>query len=297
MKSIKPFWWTFGFLLCVYSLDARDSLRYFSYAEGLFREGRFPQAAIAYERAGYYGSGPADRANAMLGKAECLKKLQRFTEAEESLLRIEYGGIGPELAIRAREQTALCGYLAGHFSQAESHLQQLFFYHTDTALTWKVLPLYALILHEHGKWSEAHGKMRTWLSKAVDVRSRRDSLSLALEEQYQPSRYPRMKEVRKAQRWNKILPGAGHAYAGAAGEGLASFGLNLASLSFIGLNLLKGYYYTTFTVGGMLMQMVYSGGIERGGQLAEIHNTRARLQFNQELRAFVLRMYETASGG
>lgn len=75
-----------------------------------------------------------------------------------------------------------------------------------------------------------------------------------------------------AARWLSMLPGAGHFYAGAVGEGFFSLALNAAAIAFIALELSSGLYVGAFLGGGIMLSQPYLGGTERAIQLVNEYN-------------------------
>ena len=260
----------------------------FASAEEAFRKGDYYGASIAYERAGYYAASNADKTASLLGKAECLKMLQRFDEAEQVLNRVNYEGMDDTLSYQSRYQTAFCAYLAGHFTNAESQLQQLYYYNRDSSITRAALPLYALILNEERRWTDAHQKLRVAIEGASLNASEKDSLFHLVDDLYQPEQFPVLKSVNKAQVLDAIIPGLGHTYAGYFWEGTASFGLNLAALAFLGYNIYTRYYISSFTVGTTIMQMFYVGGMNRAEILVNKHNYESKTRYNERIKNDVL---------
>ncbi len=296
MKSISLFWLTFVFLWCGYSTEASGD-RYSSLilqAEAMFRAGQYPDAAIAYERASFWAGSAELKAAAFLGKVQCLKAMKRYSEAVDVLNRVDHSAIYDSMAVQVRVQSALCSYLDGRFANASAQLQQLFFYVPDTILTTSALPLYALSLNEQGKWSEAKSAIRTFVVRAVKAGSLKNHDLVRVNDAYDPIRLPLLKSARKARIWSSIVPGTGQAYAGFIGEGMASFGLNLSALAFLGLNIWNGYYITTFTVSTMLMQTTYNGGLSRTAKLVEQYNLEAKLTYNNALRNLILDLEQSS---
>lgn len=69
-------------------------------------------------------------------------------------------------------------------------------------------------------------------------------------------------------RWLSLIPGLGHFYAGAVGEGFFSMALNAASIAFVAMELSSGLYVGAFLGGGILLSQTYLGATERAIQLA-----------------------------
>ncbi len=293
MKSTNLFWWICVCLLSASSLRAAeqnehsDSLS-FKTAEAYFAAGDFYSASIAYERLGFYSTSNTEKTQALLGKAECLKKRSQYKEAEQVLNRINYEGMNDTMTYQSRYQSALCGYLAGSFTNAESQLQQLFFYTKDSSITRSALPLYALILNEERRWEEAHLKLSAAIQQASGSRAMKDSLQRIVDQVYEKQLFPKLKSINKAQILDAIVPGAGHIYAGYFWEGTASFGLNLAALAFLGYTIYTGYYITSFTVGTTIMQMFYVGGMNRSEILVNKHNYESKNLYNERIKNNVL---------
>ena len=68
-------------------------------------------------------------------------------------------------------------------------------------------------------------------------------------------------------RWLSLIPGLGHFYAGAVGEGFFSMALNAASIAFVAIELSSGLYVGAFLGGGILLSQTYLGATERAIQL------------------------------
>ena len=69
-------------------------------------------------------------------------------------------------------------------------------------------------------------------------------------------------------RWLSLIPGLGHFYVGAVGEGFFSMALNAASIAFVAMELSSGLYVGAFLGGGILLSQTYLGATERAIQLA-----------------------------
>ncbi len=75
-------------------------------------------------------------------------------------------------------------------------------------------------------------------------------------------------------KWLSLLPGCGHFYSGAIGEGCFSMLLNAIPIAFIVLELQTPLYLGAFLGGGIMLVQPYLGGTERAIQLVYEYNAR-----------------------
>ena len=262
----------------------------FSYPDSLFNSYEFRAASMEYEYAGFFSESKMMRTEALLRKSECLKQMQLFEEAELTLGRLNYEDLPDTLVYRGHFQSALCSYLAGNFSNAESHLLQLNYFLHDTLLTRTSLPLFALVLNELEKWPEARSKLLLAVQQASIPASVKDSLTANINDLYKKKNLPHKKNLTKALIFSSILPGTGQIYAGYFWDGIASLLFNAATISFVGYNIATKYYFTTGSSLTNIFHMFYSGGLNRVDFLIKKKNYLILRTFNDQAKAKILGM-------
>ena len=261
-------------------------------ADSLFEKSEYRIASIEYERVFFLTSDFAVKTEALLRKAACLKQMQQFRKAEQSLNRANFAGLNDTLIYKLRFQSALCAYLGGNFNNAESQLIQIHYFLKDTILTMPSLLLYVLVLNELNRWDEAKEKIVKWISLTDPPPAVKDSLLNIISKIYHADDYPKFKKLKNAQRLSSFLPGAGQLYAGYLGEGLANVSLQLAALAFTGYAFYFNYYITAFIVGYGIFSKFYIGGINRLEYLVNKKNYELLRGFNDRLKGEILKIME-----
>ena len=259
-------------------------------ADSLFRIGNFYPAAVEYERNAFLSVNNSDRAISLLKKAECYKQLNNYSEAEKTTERIIYTNLSDTLLAEARYQSALCSYLAGDFSNAESHLLQMHSFMKDSSLTKNSLPLYALVLNELQRWDEAKEKTLKAINLSEINSAQKDSLRKNVNALYVPQNYPRLKKLLKAQKMSAFLPGLGQLYAGYFWEGTASAFLNVASLGLSGYFIYETLYFTAVTAGTSVVSKFYLGGTNRLEYLVAKKNYKLLRNYNNQLKMLIVKI-------
>ncbi|MBI3501540.1 MAG: hypothetical protein HY063_07080 [Bacteroidetes bacterium] len=257
-------------------------------ADSLFLSGKYYPAAVEYERTAFLSVNNSGRTIALLKKAECYKQMENFSEAEKSTERIIYTNLSDTLLAEAREQSALCAYLAGDFSNAENHLVQMHAFVKDSSLIKNTLPLYALVLNELQRWNEAKEKIFRAVELSELSQQEKDALKKSLEQLYAPQNYPHLKKLLKAQKMSAFLPGLGQLYAGYFWEGAASAFLNVASLGLTGYFIYAKLYFTAATLGTGMFSKFYLGGSRRLEYLVAKKNYKLLRGYNDEMKKFIL---------
>lgn len=287
----------------------------FRLADSLFERGEYRIAAIEYERIFFLASVPVVRTEALLRKAECLKHLLQFEKAERNLNRANFAALNDTLIFRVRFQTALCAYLGGNFSNAESQLIQIHYFIKDSIYYGKWLMedgkrekkesdnkkypfsiyhhtsyilLYALVLNEQNRWDEAKEKIVKWINLTDYYPSIKDSLLNIIGEIYQSSGYPKLKNLKKAQILSRFLPGSGQIYTGYFWDGLTNVSLQLTALAFTGYAIYSAYYITAFVIGYVIFGKFYVGGINHLKYLVNKKNYELLRGYNNRLKKDVL---------
>ena len=259
-------------------------------ADSLFLAGKYYPAAVEYERNAFLSANNSARTIALLKKAECFKQMENYSEAEKTTARIIYTNLSDTLLTAARYQSALCSYLAGDFSNAESQLLQMHSFIKDNSLTKNSLPLYALVLNELQRWSEAKEKIMMVIDGTEIQSAEKDTLRKKINKLYAPENYPHLKKLLKAQKMSAFLPGLGQLYAGYFWEGAASAFLNVASLGLTGYFIYAKLYITAATIGTSVLSKFYMGGSNRLEYLVAKKNYKLLRGYNDELKIIVVKM-------
>jgi len=83
-----------------------------------------------------------------------------------------------------------------------------------------------------------------------------------------------------------FIPGSGHIYSGAIGEGIINFLLNASALGFGAWHTYTGYYFTAYVVGVTSLERFYTGGKRRAENLAEWKNTENANKLNLQILSY-----------
>ena len=257
-------------------------------ADSLFLIGKYYPAAVEYERNAFLSANNSARTTALLKKAECYKQMENYSEAEKITERIIYTNLNDSLLAEARYQSALCSYLSGDFSNAESHLLQMHSFIKDSSLTKNSLPLYALVLNELQRWDEAKEKVLIAIHLSEINSAQKDILRKNVNALYVPQNYPHLKKLLKAQKMSAFLPGLGQLYAGYFWEGAASAFLNVASLGLSGYFIYETLYFTAAFAGTSVLSKFYMGGSNRLEYLVAKKNYQLLREYNDELKKRII---------
>ena len=259
--------------------------------EKLMEEGSFRKAGIFFEKAFFQTEDSEWKARLLIKKSECLMADSSFADASRVLARISYAGLSDSTAVLARKKAALAAYMNADFSLAESHLLQAVSLIADSSLTCHLLPLYAMVLNEQRKWTEAKQILARYISCSVPAPDRLALLE-KLSRVYSPESFPALKDPEKAKKFSTLLPGLGYFYAGAWQEGLWNVGLQGLGLGLTGAGIFYHYYFTSAFVSITIFQKFYSGGINRSVYHAKKWNYEKSREFNGRARDFILALMQ-----
>lgn len=260
----------------------------FRLADSLYSNADYKVAAIEYERICFLSDDNFSRTDALLKKAQCLKQLQKFSEAEDCLMRVNFFELNDTLTSIIRYQTALCAYLSENFTNAEFQLIQLHHFIKDSTLTQNSLVLYGLVLNELGKWNEAKDKIYRFVKLSDLSTGSKDSLFAMLDMVYTPQLYPKLKKLKKAQLLSAFIPGSGQIYLGYPREGIVNALLQASALALTAYGIITQYYVTSLLVSYGLFQRFYTGGIKQLDYLVNKRNHFLLRDFNNKLKDEIL---------
>ena len=264
-----------------------DTLQLSRKADSLFGIGHYYEAGNYYQKAAWYSSGK-NKITLLLKKVDCLKQEGKFAEAEQLISR-NSTDLSDSLLHDLLKQGALCAYLAGDCPKAESYLVTLGYRLLDKKLMEDTGILYALVLNEEGRWSEAKEKLLAQINYGAPF----DSVAqrrwvAAVEDLYAEKNYPHLKNPRKARILSHFIPGAGQMYAGKFWEGAGSLGLNLVILGAAAAGVYYHYYFSSLVLGNFFFGKFYLGNIERAEFLVNQRNYLLKKKFNSGLKSGIL---------
>jgi TM2 domain-containing membrane protein YozV len=208
--------------------------------------------------------------------------------AKNLLIDIPVSNLPDSLLIRIHYQSALCAYLAGEFSLAESELKLLVNMNPDPVALQQAILLKILVLNERNDYKTAASLLTDYINGLGLSREATDSLTNAAKLVYRHKNLPRIVKPQRAGILSVFIPGLGHAYAGYPGEGLISLAVNLSSIGIMVLGGLNAYYITGYVAGAGLFQKFYFGGQTRAEYLARRHNYLKSHEFNMKAKSFLL---------
>lgn len=245
-------------------------------------------AGIGYDQIAYLSGENIVKTKALLKKADCYLARKEFAKAEIVLSRIYYADLNDSLIYFARYKTALASYLNSNFSEAESQVIQAKSFINDSGLVYQFYPLYVLILNESKKYQEAKEVLKAYTTYLVKDTLQKNIILNEIDQQYQISKIPKLKDPEKAKKLSMFLPGTGQLYAGYFWEGALNVTLQLAGLGFTGLCIWEKYYFTGAFVGFSIFQKFYGGGMNRAQFLTEKRNYIKTRTFNDKVKNYLL---------
>ncbi|MES2837453.1 MAG: hypothetical protein V4667_08015 [Bacteroidota bacterium] len=277
--------------ICIFHCEgfSNNKQQLFYKADSLFEKKEYQLAGIEYDRIAYSASTNETKVISLIKKADCYLLRNNFSVAEKCLLRIAYYDIGDSLHYAARIATATAAYLNSNFELAESQIIQIKSFVTDTSLYTNCLPLYALILNESNRWSEAQQTLLQYINSNQFISSaQKEAYANEINTIYSQKNIPKLKNVEKAKNLSTFLPGTGQLYLGYVAEGVASVAFQLVGLGFTGLCIWQKYYVTGALIGFSFFQKFYAGGITRTEFLANRKNYNMKRKFNDEAKNIIL---------
>lgn len=260
----------------------------FKRADSLFQTNEYQLAGIAYDQIAYMSGDNIITTKALLKKADCYLVRKEFAKAEIVLSRIFYADLSDSLVYLARYKTALASYLNSDFGEAESQVIQAKSLLNDSNLVYQIYPLYVLILNESRKYEEAKLVLSEYAKHLVKDSLQRLAILQEIDQQYENSRIPKLKNPEKAKKLSMFLPGTGQLYAGYFWEGALNVTLQLAGLGFTALCIWQKYYFTGAFVGFSIFQKFYGGGMNRAQFLAEKRNYLTTRKFNDGVKTYMI---------
>lgn len=220
---------------------------------------------------------------ALLQKALSLKHQQRYADAIHELNRIAIRNPQDTLLAEKSYQLAACQYLNKSYQQCIDGIAMVQHTLANDPMLAHLLTLKTLS-HNHLFQHEQARQTLLDLSQHAENGTLYQQIAKDLYENDQPKRF---KDPEKAHNLSMIIPGTGHLYSGAFGEGAINFLLNASALSFGAWHVYTGYYFTGYVVGVTTLERFHTGGKMRAKNLAIWKNTENANQLNLQIISYL----------
>jgi hypothetical protein len=272
------FYLIFIFLCVRFSIDGQEHV--FSRADSLFNTGEFQLAALEYERAIYLTGKGRIKNTGRFKKSNCYKQMGEHGKALDELGQISLFTIKDSARYKVFKEQAIVAYLGGDFNLSYSKIKQIENLSKGNDYIQNLWPFKIIVLNETREWEKAREVL---LDHAPEI-TENEELHVLLEMYEHP---PRLKNPSTA-KWLSYIPGLGHLYAGYPLEGMASFGINLAFLSFGAYQIYLGYYLTGYFIGAGGLSEFFFGSRARAGYLVERKNHHRVREYNNTIKEILL---------
>lgn len=278
MYRIK-FFFSFIFLYAIFSISYASSFN----GDSLFREGKYFEAAIEYERLIFRSGNVAEINFLRYKKALCYKQLNQFDRALDELQPIYFSNPGDSLYLPVCYEQSLCYYFVGEPARALWKIDEYLHRSNDSTSLNYFATLKILCLNKLHRWEEAENVFLQYVKMQNFSNERKAAYTQIVTSLYDEKYRPRMKSEQKAENFSRFIPGSGQAYAGEFGEGVVNFLMNASVLVFSGYQIYNGFYITGYLAGLGFFNKTYHGGIRRAGVLAVEKNKKEVLEFNKQI--------------
>ena len=272
------------FLLGVFLKVISNSPTVKEYADSLYRNGAYFEAAIEYEREFFYSLDVESRNAALYSQAQCYKSLGQYKKSLLTFQRISLFGMPSSKRDSIHYESALTAFLSSDFKQCNRYLVTLSKSSLDSSMQSKLDLIGALNSIMLGEMELS----KSYATEYVKYTSNSPELDLEqVEELYRKRNLPKMKSE-KTLFWLGLVPGFGQMYAGRTGEGITNSVLNLVAFSYGVFQVLNGFYLTGYFVGALSINKLYFGGRTRAENLLEDRNHNELVDFQAEIKNFLL---------
>lgn len=252
----------------------------FQKADSLFAAGLFFQSTIEYERILFEYEAPGVQREALIKKAMALKNQERYTEAIRELNRIAIRSANDTLLATRTYHLAVCHYLNGNYQETLAIIDMYEYALDGHPLLYDILIIKTLSNNHLFKFEDAEISLRQITEQQAHESN---TLNNILADIYERGKTPRYRNPERAHDFSIVIPGSGHLYAGAFGEGAINFLLNASALSFGVWQVYTGYYFTGYVVGVTFLERFHTGGKKRSSVLAEIKNIENTNKLNMKI--------------
>lgn len=255
----------------------------YNFPDSLYHAGDFTNASIAYHKKIYEFSydGNIDSVNNCYLKLSSLNFLQKkYSEAYDCLKKIPESEFGLKHDIAYKK--AFYAYLSSDFASCEYEVE-LERNRNNSTIDKRLSYLEVLALNQMGNWKQAHAICEKELFSNWAGDSSRIKQCNAI---YAAT--PRMKNAKKAEVLNFIIPGAGYFYIGKNRDGVISASLQLASLGLTTAFALQKLYLSGFFIGFGLYGKFKTGSTRRVVEMVKEINSNKTYVYNSKLREVLL---------
>jgi TolA-binding protein len=249
----------------------------FSFAQSLFDEKYYYQAAIEFERFLFYHPSHPLSGRARLAIARCHQEGKQFEKALELYRRIEQEFKNTDLAAEAAFRAGETAYQAGLYERsvvALEHFVEAFPRDPRAAEATYRVGWARIRLHEYAQARELFARLAS--SSGPDQKDLYRAASLCIAEALGSIRDMRERSPVAAALLSAVLPGAGHVYAGAYKDGLLAFLVNAALIG----GAYEAFDKRVYVAGGLVSAIgagFYSGNIY-GAINSAYHANEERLE-------------------
>jgi TM2 domain-containing membrane protein YozV len=263
-------------------------------ADSLYREGRYFEASIAWERVLFGNNDPRQQMAAILGKTQCLKQQGLYDPAVSFLEAWQAARFPDSDLVKIQYQLILCTYLGAHFENVLSLVDRWPYEHAGRSPDPLLVILKILSLNELQRWKEAGDSYHALIAGEFC----RPQLPGSGYREPPPDLYaelPHLKSVSKAVALATFIPGAGQFYAGKPGEAIFSILVQAAGIYFAVISFEQHYYVSAWLVGAALFGAFHMGGVRRSEVLVQRYNRKKILAFNARVREQLVALTSTAT--
>jgi TM2 domain-containing membrane protein YozV len=279
MMSIKIRYYLIFIFLCVLSTSNLFG-QSFSLADSLFKEKKFFEASIEYERVNFYSKDNAIKNEASYRRSMCYRFSSENRKAINELQKINLFNVKKDLRLKVIYENIINSFLLKEYSQVELYVQKLKFFEKDVRGYLSVFPTYILSLNALRKWDEAEKQFEIYVD-LFNISGQNKTLYLnKIKSLYASKNIPREYSVETAENWSRFIPGAGQFYTGNIAEGCLALGMCSAFALTAAYNFYYEYYFTGYILGIGFLHETYMGGITRVGYLAKRKNEETVNLFN-----------------
>ncbi|MCX6350789.1 MAG: hypothetical protein NTX03_02895 [Bacteroidetes bacterium] len=242
-------------------------------AEELYKNGKYPLAAVGYEYL-FFSTENADTSTyALIMKARCYKNTKQYIEALKNLGRVNNFNLNDSLSQCVYYETALCAYLEEDFNKATFTLEQALNSATATNDKAKLYFLKVLLSNSLFQYKTA----KEYLLKYQELTNRKINIDSLYGES------PNYKRPTLAGLMSVFVPGSGQLYTQHYKEAAVNLTMQLATLGLTAFTVYKGYYIIAFLSGTSLLQRFYMGGVYKSEDYAKELNKERAAKFNRKV--------------
>lgn len=260
--------------LCVTCITKAQEPDWMAVADSLYNKGLYFEASVYCERVLFTSESSPAAASAVLLKIQCYKQQQQYAKAARYIQSVQYLFSSDSLQQALSYETALAYYLAGEFENAIAVTDRAILRYPAKQVQNRANLIRILSLNELRRWPEAAAVYRQY--KQSDT----------IPDCY--ASLPRLKSEDKAEWLATFIPGAGHFYAGAAGEGLVSIAIQALGIYYGVISWQQKHYISAWLIGGGVFGSFHLGGARRARQLVKNYNNRKAQAFNKAVREQIL---------